>query len=333
MTARVTYLFLTLGIGVFTCAFLWSLTIGSTEISFGRVFETLTAGASDRESIVLQEVRLPRVLAASLAGSALAIAGAIAQTVTRNPLADPGLLGVNSGAAFAVVFAMSWFGVSRVTSLVWIAYLGAFAALAFVLLFGLMGRRSSLVRLILAGVVIASFLSALTAMILVLDLQTFDAVRQWTVGSVKGRTLEDVVRLAPYILIPLIATFFLPRALDVMNLGSEIATGLGQSQRTWRVITTLGVTVLAGGATALGGPLSFVGLVVPHMVRMLHGPGHGALLPLCAIVGATLTLLADTLPRAVWQTDVPVGISLALLGSPFFIWLALLKSPAAESAT
>lgn len=302
---------------------IWSLTIGTSDIGVAEVISALTDPQGDRLDIVLREVRLPRVLSALAVGAALAIAGAIMQAVTANPMADPGLLGVNAGAAFAVVLAIAAGGVSAAGVLVWVAFAGAGTAALIVYALGAAGRSGATpVKLVLAGVVVASFLTAVTTSILVVDAQTFDVVRLWTAGSLKGRQLDDVLQVIPYTAIAIFAALVFRGQFNSMALGAELAEAVGQNQALWRGIAALLVVALAGGAVALAGPIGFVGLVVPHIVRLGFGPDHRVLLPLAAMAGAGLTVLADTLPRAFWDQDIPVGIMLALLGAPVFIWLA-----------
>lgn len=295
----------------------WALTVGSAGHALRALWEDGQAG------LILREVRLPRVIAALGCGAALAVAGGVIQGLTGNPLADPGLLGVNAGAALAVVSAIAFAGVDAMGALVWWAYLGAAAAAGLVLALGSAGRAGATpVRLILAGVVVASFAGSLAAAILVLDAQTQDVVRQWTVGSLAGRSLDAVLPLLPHVLLPLAATLALSRQITALSLGGTVARGLGQNQALWRLVASALVVALAGAAVALAGPLGFVGLVVPHMARLTLGADYGRILPLAALLGAALVLLADTLPRALWTRDIPVGVTLALLGAPVFIWLA-----------
>lgn len=301
----------------------WSLTVGASDISLTEALTALTDPQGERSDIILREVRLPRLLAALAIGAALAVAGTIMQAVTGNPMADPGLLGVNAGAAFAVVLAIALGGISAAGTLVWVAFLGAGVAAAIVYALGAAGRSgATAIKLILAGVVVGSFLTALTSSILVVDAQTFDVVRLWTAGSLKGRQLEDVLRVLPYLVTAVVAALTLSHQFNSMALGSDVAASLGQNQALWRGIAAILVVALAGSAVALAGPVGFVGLVVPHIVRLATGGDHRSLLPLAALFGAGLTIVADTLPRALWDRDMPVGITLALVGAPVFIWLA-----------
>ncbi|WP_204318813.1 FecCD family ABC transporter permease [Pseudooceanicola aestuarii] len=302
---------------------LWSLTIGATEITPVEVLRAFTAPEGRRADIVLHDVRLPRMAAALIIGALLAVAGAIMQAVTGNPMADPGLLGVNAGAAFAVVLAIALAGITATGTLIWIAFAGAGLAAGAVYGLGAAGRSGATpVKLVLAGVVVASFLTALTTAVMVVDAQTFDVVRLWTAGSVKGRQMQDILAVLPHALVGLVLALALRGQFDALALGADVASGLGQSQALWRPIAALLVVVLAGSAVALAGPVGFVGLVVPHIVRLSLGGDYRRLLPVAALVGAGLTLLADTLPRALWGRDMPVGITLALIGAPVFVWLA-----------
>ncbi|MEM1006947.1 MAG: iron ABC transporter permease [Pseudomonadota bacterium] len=303
----------------------WAISVGSTHIPMLTVVQALTDPSVDsREAQIIRTVRLPRVLAAIIVGAALAVAGAIMQAATNNPLADPGLLGVNAGAAFAVVVLIVIKGpAAGIGALAWAAFLGAAVAAVLVYGLGALGRSGPTpVKLVLAGVVIGTFLAVLTMTILLVDGKTLDAVRLWTAGSLRGRVLGDVVQVMPYIALGLILAMLFRDQFTALSLGADVAQGLGQNPAKWRAVSAGIVVLLAGGSVAIAGPLGFVGLVVPHMARLTLGPDYRNILPLAMLGGALLTLLADALPRAVWRNDIPIGISLALVGGPFFIWLA-----------
>ncbi|MDO5611870.1 MAG: iron ABC transporter permease [Paracoccus sp. (in: a-proteobacteria)] len=302
---------------------LWSLTAGASDISPGRAMQALWSPGNDRADIIVQGVRLPRLIAALAAGAALAVAGAIMQAVTGNPLADPGLLGINSGAAFAVVTAISLTGTDAGGALMWAAFAGAGAAAALVYALGATGRSGPTpLKLVLAGVVVSTFLGAVTAAVLILDQMTLDVVRLWTAGSLRNRTMAQVMPVLPWLLLALLAALILRAQFTTLSLGAETARMLGQNPARWRAVAGLLVVALAGGAVAIAGPLGFVGLVVPHLARLCLGPDYRLILPFAAVGGAGLAALADTMPRALWGTDVPLGVSMALIGAPFFIWLA-----------
>lgn len=302
---------------------LWALTVGSSDLALSQVLLSLWQGGDAREDLVIRTVRLPRVLAGLAVGAALAAAGTMMQAVTRNPLADPGLLGVNAGAAFAVVVALALGWAGGRDAYVVAAFVGAAAAVALVHALGSAGRRGGTpLRITLAGVVVGSFLVSLTSAILIFDAGTLDAVRMWTVGALAGLRMQDVVAVAPAIAAGLLAALLTRRQVAVLAMGAEIAGGLGLNLKLWWRLSVAMVAALAGGAVALAGPVGFVGLVVPHAIRLTSRAGYEARLPLAMLAGAGLVVLADALPRAIWGRDVPVGVALALIGAPVFIWLA-----------
>lgn len=307
----------------------WSLGTGATNLDAARILAAIarpeTAG---EDAVVLWQVRLPRLLAALAAGAGLAVAGVVAQAMTRNPLAEPGLLGINSGAAFAVVAVTLLTGGLAGSATVGVAICGAAATAALVLALGSVGRSgTALLRIILAGVIIGGFLGSLTAAILILDSQTLEEVRFWTVGSLRNRELRHIAPAVPFLLLGLAAALALSREFDTLALGDAAAEGLGQKQAVWRAVSVALVVTLAGSAVSVAGPIGFVGLVVPHVVRLALGPAHGGLLPGSALTGMALMVLADTLPRALAGIDIPVGVTMALVGAPAFVLLIHLRSP------
>lgn len=301
-----------------------AMTLGTTPVSARDVVATLFAFDGSREHLIVATVRLPRALAALLAGAALAVAGAIMQAVTGNPLASPSLLGVNAGAAFAVVVSISLLGVGSSGVLVWFAFAGAAVAAATVYVFAASGpARATPVKLVLAGAVVTAFLTSLTASILIYDRSTLDIVRLWTAGSLAGRTMQQVVTLAPYIGVGLAASIVVRGHMTTLSLGAETARSVGQSQGLWRSISVVIVVLLAGGAVALAGPIGFVGLVVPHTVRFLAGVDYRWIVPFSALGGALLVVVADTAGRVLFaHHSFPVGVTMAVIGAPFFIVLA-----------
>ncbi len=302
---------------------LWALAVGAADTSLGEAARALWSPGAGRTELVVRGVRLPRVIAALAVGGALGAAGGIMQAATGNPLAEPGLLGVNAGAAFAVVVALAFLGITATGTLVWAAFAGAAAAAALVFALGSAGRSGPTpVKLTLAGVAVTTFLGALALSVLIFDARTLETVRLWTAGSLAGRRMEDVRPVLPWLLGALAAALVSARQFTTLSLGAEAARALGQSLALWRGIAAVLVVGLAGSAVALAGPIGFVGLVAPHAARLTLGPDYRRILPFAVAGGAGLTLLADTLPRAVWGRDVPVGVTLALVGAPFFVWLA-----------
>ncbi len=303
---------------------LWALTIGSSDIGIGGVVEALAGAGDERRFLVVTTVRLPRILAALLAGASLAVAGAIMQAVTSNPLASPGLLGINAGAAFAVVASLILFEPAPTAVYVWYAFGGAAAAAFIVYMLASTGAGGATpLKLALSGVILSVFLGSVTASILIFDKTTLDNVRLWSVGSLSGRPMSSVVAVAPYIGFGLVAAMAFSRQVATLSLGAQVARSVGQNIALWRLASGAIVVMLAGSAVAMAGPIGFVGLVVPHMVRLAIGTDYRWILPYCAIAGALLVILADNLLRfALPGRDIPVGVTMALVGAPLFVFLA-----------
>ncbi|MCW8059987.1 putative siderophore transport system permease protein YfiZ precursor [compost metagenome] len=305
-------------------ASLLAVALGTVRIPLSTILDAIFRFDGSRNHLLVVAVRLPRVIAALLAGSALAVSGAIMQAITNNPLASPGLLGINAGAAFAVVSIMTFFGAGVGDIYIWFAFLGAgIAAFAVTLLSSFGPIRHSPVGLILAGAVVATFLTSLTSAVLIFDQSTLDAVRMWTAGSVTGRTMAQAATVAPYIAFGLIVSLFLGRHLTTLSLGADTARSVGQNTALWRGVAIVTVILLAGGAVALAGPIGFVGLIVPHIVRMAVSADYRWIIPFSALGGALLVVGADMAGRMVFGSqNFPVGVTIALVGAPFFLWLA-----------
>lgn len=320
-----------LGLGIsvvllFSCLMI-SMTLGAADLDLGTVWQALTAFDGSTQHLIIITVRLPRALIALLVGAALAVAGSLIQGLTRNALADPGILGISAGAAFAVVSATFFWGTASIQIYTWVAFAGGAIAAAVVYALGSAGRSGMTpLKLILAGAVLAYLLSALTTGILILDQRTLDEVRFWLAGSVAGRDLQGVLQVLPYILMGLILAFSMGRPITTLTLGEEVAKGLGLQVGWVKAIAAVVVVLLAGSAVALAGPIGFVGLVIPHMVRFWVGVDYRWLFPYAAVWGAILLSLADLAARLVIQPqELPVGVMTALVGAPFFIYLARLK--------
>lgn len=301
-----------------------SVAVGSRSIPLGVVWEALTTpGLTTEDAVVVQELRIPRTLLGVLVGLALGAAGALTQGHTRNPLGDPGLLGVTAGASFAVVLSIWLLDVGTPSGYVWFAFAGALAGSVVVFALGSAGRGGATpVTLALAGAAVTALLYALVQAILVSDQETLDGYRFWVVGSLAGRDAEVAGQVAPFIVVGLVLALANAPALDLLGLGEDVARGLGQ--RIWlaRLVGLAGVALLCGAATAACGPIAFVGLVVPHIVRAVTGPRHRWLVPGSALLGAVLLLSADVLGRILARPgEVQVGIVLAFVGAPFFIAL------------
>lgn len=305
-----------------------SITVGAKSLGLDQAWGALSQGphsdqASEAHSIVWT-YRLPRTVLGVLVGGSLAVAGALVQGFTRNPLADPGILGVNAGAALGVVLAIAVLHIGATSALVWAAIVGAGAASAAVVFVGSMGRGPSTpVRMTLAGIAIAAFLSGIGAAVRLADPTTFDRYRVWAAGSLVGRTSADALSVLPIAAVGLVLALVSARGLNAIALGEEMASALGARVRRTRTLSILALTLLAGAATAVAGPIGFVGLMVPHALRWLLGPDNRVIVPLSALGGAGLLLASDVLARVLMGgTEVPVGVVTAFIGAPLLIALA-----------
>ncbi|QVQ51539.1 iron ABC transporter permease [Spiractinospora alimapuensis] len=300
-----------------------SLAVGSVPIPLGTTLEALRAFDGSQDHIVVRDMRLPRTVVGLVVGAALGVAGALMQAVTRNPLAEPGILGVNAGAAFGIVTAVYALGVVSPAGYVWFAFTGAAVAAVVVYLLGTAGRSgASPVKLALAGVVVTMLLDAWITLLLVFNQRTLDEVRFWLAGSLAGRDGPALTHVAPLVLGVLVVALFMARQLNALSLGDQVATALGQRTTRIRVTSGIVVVVLAGGAVAAAGPIGFVGLAVPHLARAITGPDYRWILPYCLLLGPTLLLAADIVARVVARpAELQVGIITALVGAPFLIHL------------
>lgn len=300
-----------------------SLAIGARAISIEILLQALTQfdPSNGDHAVVLS--RLPRTVLGLLAGAALGLAGAAMQGVARNPLADPGILGVNSGAALAVVIGIFVFGVTNFTEYIWFAFLGATAAALLVYAVASLGRDGATpVKLALAGAALSAGMVSLANAVLVSSRQTFDTFRFWQVGTVSGRGWDVIGPLIPFLAVGIILTLLTGKVLNSLSLGDDIARGLGQNVVLARALTALGVVILCGAATAAAGPIAFVGLVIPHVVRAFTGPDYRWILPFSMVLAPVLLLVADVVGRIVLPPgEVQVGIVTAIIGAPVFIWL------------
>jgi iron complex transport system permease protein len=320
-----------LGLGIsilllLSCLLL-SITFGAADIDPNTVWQALTAFNGSTNHLIITTVRLPRAVIALIVGAALAVAGSLMQGLTRNPLADPGILGISAGAVLAVVMTTFFFGTVSVQVYTWVAFAGSAIAAIAVYILGSVGRGGMTpLKLILAGAVLAYLMSALTTGILILSQRTLDEIRFWLAGSVAGRDLNILLQVLPYVLIGLVIAFGMGKQITALTLGEDIAKGLGLRTGWVKAIASVVVVLLAGSAVALAGPIGFIGLVVPHIVRFWVGVDYRWILPYAAVWGAILLSLADLAARLVIRPqELPVGIMMALLGAPFFIYLARSK--------
>ncbi|RJT83371.1 iron ABC transporter permease [Arthrobacter cheniae] len=300
-----------------------SLIIGARSVGIGTMIDAVTAfdPTNGEHAVVLS--RVPRTIVGLLVGAALATAGAALQGVARNPLADPGILGINAGASLAVVVGIYLFGLSSASGYIWFAFAGAGAAALAVYAVASLGREGATpVKLALAGAALAAGLASLTNAVLVSSQETLDAFRFWQVGTLSGRGWDVIGVVAPFLLAGLVLTLATGKVLNSLALGDDVARSLGQNVGLARAMTALGVVILCGAATAAAGPIAFVGLVIPHMVRLVVGADYRWILPFSALLGPVLLLGADIIGRVILPPgEVQVGIMTAVVGAPVFIWL------------
>ena len=313
--------------GILAFCLVLSLGLGAADISPGVVWQSLVDFNNSTEHLIIRTVRLPRSLVALSVGAALGVAGAIMQGLTRNPLADPGILGINAGAALAVVGATFLFGSQPLAVTTWAAFGGAGVAAVIVYALGSVGRGGlTPLKLTIAGAALTAFLSSVTTGMLLLSQRTLEEIRFWLAGSVAGRDVEMVLQGAPYLVLGLGAAFLLSKQITTLSLGDDIAQGLGQRTGWVKLSAAIVVILLAGSSVALAGPIGFVGLVIPHVVRILVGVDYRWIFPYSAVLGSILLLVADVVGRLVLRPqELPVGIMTALLGSPVFLGLTCWK--------
>ncbi|MFD3654865.1 FecCD family ABC transporter permease [Streptomyces sp. NPDC058620] len=311
------------GAGALAVCVALSLAVGSRSIPLPTVLDALFNDAHGRDAIVVTGLRLPRTVVALVVGAALGVAGAVAQGITRNPLASPTTLGINAGAGFAVVVAIYALHLTRPVEYVWFAFAGAAAA---GLLAQALARRSGdidPVRLALGGVVIQMVLLSWTQAVMLASSRTLDEARFWLAGSLSGRTLDVLWPVLPTLVIGLVLALAITPALNTLALGDDSAQALGVPVGRIRLAGGIAVVLLAGSAVAVAGPVAFIGLAAPHLVRLAIGSDHRLLVPGCLIAGPLLLLAADVLGRVVVRpSELEVGIVSAFLGAPLLAVLA-----------
>lgn len=286
---------------------IWAAVLGSTE-------------GFDRAAVAK---RVPRTFLAAAAGAALAVSGLVMQGITRNPLAEPGILGINTGAMLAVAVGIAWFGLARPTSYIWVAIAGAALSAVFVWVVGSLGRGGATpLKLTLAGAATAAALTSFVTAIVLPRPDISENVVSWQIGGVGGATDEGLLRVLPFLAVGALVCAGTARGLNLLGLGDELAAGLGEHVARTRLLAAIGGVVLCGAATAVTGPIAFVGLIVPHVGRLLVGVDHRWLMPFCAVGGACLLIVGDVVGRVIAPpTEVDVGIITALIGAPVLIAL------------
>ncbi|MCM3585088.1 iron ABC transporter permease [Mesobacillus maritimus] len=301
-----------------------SIVYGYTDTSWKIAYQSFTDFNGTNEHIVIQSVRLPRALIAAVVGASLAMAGVLMQTLTKNPLASPGIFGVNAGAGFAVVVAVTMFSVGSLQSYTWISFLGAAIAAISVYGIGSAGREGlTPMKLTLAGAAIAAMFSSFTQGLLVLNEAALEQVLFWLAGSVQGRKLEILMSVLPYFLIGWLASLLIATKMNVLSMGEDVAKGLGLHTGLVKLGAGVIIILLSGGAVAVAGPIGFIGIVVPHVARAVVGTDHRWLIPFAGLFGGMLLLGADIAARyVIIPQEVPVGVMTAIIGTPFFVYIA-----------
>ncbi|WP_180268872.1 iron ABC transporter permease [Streptomyces sp. Ru87] len=302
---------------------LLSVWVGTRGIPFTSTWDVLWHDDGSKAAVIIHDYRVPRTVLGLLVGVALGLSGALMQALTRNPLADPGLLGVSLGASTGVVVAIAFLGVASVLGYVWFAFLGAALASAAVYLLGSAGRTPATPeRLVVAGAAVTAVLYAFNSAVLLLDPEAFDSFRFWTVGTLAGRTADVVYVILPFVAAGLVITLALARPLNALALGDQVGKALGVRVGRTRVLGAVAVMLLCGAATAAAGPIGFVGLAVPHAARFLTGPDQRWVLAYSTVLAPVLLLGADVLGRVLGSPgEVQAGIVTAFLGTPLFIAL------------
>ncbi|WP_408898082.1 FecCD family ABC transporter permease [Nocardioides sp. R1-1] len=300
-----------------------SIVLGSRDVGWSDIWAGLT-GDTDSFARAAVAKRVPRTALAVIAGAALAVSGLVLQGVTRNPLADPGILGITTGASLAIAVGIAWFGLSTATGYIWVAILGAAVTAVFVWTVGSLGRGGSTpLKLTLAGAATAAALSSFVTAVVLPRPDISENVVSWQIGGVGGATDDKIWQMGPFLLVAAVLCLWCARGLNMLGLGDDLAAGLGEHVLRTRLLASLGAVVLAGATTAITGPIAFVGLVVPHFCRLLVGVDHRWLVPFSAVGGAILLVLTDVVGRVVAPpSEVDVGIITALIGAPIFIAVA-----------
>lgn len=316
-----------MGGGLLLICLIYSVTLGARNIPLITIMQSFTAFDRSFDHLVIQTVRLPRSLMAITVGAALAVAGALMQGLTRNPLAETGILGIEAGGALAVVVTLFLFGSSSLTVYAAVAFLGAAIAAVTVYGLGSLGPGGATpLNLTIAGAVITALIASITTGILIVSQQTLEEIRFWLAGSLAGRDFALFLHILPLILVGLGLGLLLGKQITTLSLGEDVARGLGQKTTWIKGLTAISVVLLAGSSVAIAGPIGFVGLIVPHMVRFFIKTDYRWILPYSAIFGAILLLGSDIAARVLLKPqELPVGVMTALLGAPVFVYLAKRK--------
>ncbi|MDO4260118.1 MAG: iron chelate uptake ABC transporter family permease subunit [Actinomycetaceae bacterium] len=312
-----------IGMVAIALAVIASVSLGAREVSLSEILGGIFGSSQDLGAIAVRE-RLPRTVIALVVGAALSLAGVLMQSLTRNPVADPGILGINMGASLAIVMGIAFLGLSSLWQYLWLALAGAILTALFVQAVGSAGPGGQTpVKLALAGVATSAALSSVVSAILLPRAQIMEDFRFWQVGSLGRGTWETLGTIAPFLIIGALAALIISSPLDSLALGEEMAIGLGVNVPLTRAVAALSGVLLCAASTAVAGPIGFVGLMIPHVIRLLIGPSHLWLMILSSIGGATLLTFSDVIGRILLeQGEVPVGVITAFIGAPILILIA-----------
>tara|TARA_R100000365_G_C2741344_1_gene70037 strand:- start:872 stop:1921 length:1050 start_codon:yes stop_codon:yes gene_type:complete len=318
------FLGLMICLAVLLVAVLASIAVGSRDIPVPTVIDALFAYDDSNDHAIVRTLRLPRTVLGLLIGAALGTSGALIQALTRNPLADPGILGVNAGASFFVLIAVGYLGMTSLQSYIWFAFLGAIITTVMVYVVGSSGRNGATpVTLTLAGVAIGAILGGVSTALTLLNPTAFDRMRFWAAGALSGGTYEAVTTVAPFLIVGLLLAALMARPLNAVALGDDLAKSLGANIVRVRTVVVIAVTLLAGGATAAVGPIGFVGLMVPHVARWIVGPDQRWIMAYTVVLAPVLLLISDIIGRIVMRPgEIQVAIVTAFIGAPVLILLA-----------
>jgi iron complex transport system permease protein len=311
------------GLAILAVVCVLSLAVGAKDIPVGTVWDALWAYDNSNDHIIIRDLRIPRTVLGVVVGLALGVGGALIQALTRNPLADPGILGLNAGAAFCVALAVGVFGLGGIWTYIWFAFAGTFVTMLVVYVLGSLGRGGATpIRLTLAGVAISAFLTGLTTGLILLDPKAFDQMRFWNAGSIAGRGLDVTGAIVPFVIVGLVLAFVIARPLNAIAMGDDLARSLGANVTRTRAIGVLAITLLCGAATAAAGPISFVALMIPHVARWIVGPDQRWILAYSMLGAPILLLVSDVIGRVIIRPgEMQVGVVTAFVGAPVLIFL------------
>lgn len=318
-------------IGIYVLSFIFlgicimlSLALGSKNVEFGKTINALLNSGDNSFAASVVRERIPRTVFSIMAGASLGVSGALMQSITRNPIADPSILGVNTGAALFVVIGIAFFNINSQSQYIWLALAGAGITAIFVYGIASLGNGGATpIKLALAGSAASAILSSLVSAVILPRSQVMDSFRFWQVGSVSGATWDSIRLIIPFIAVGLIISLVAAPALNILALGDEVATGLGVNTGIIRLICAIAGVMLCGAITAIAGPIGFIGLMMPHSIRLILGPNLTGIVPLSAIGGAALLTISDVLGRVIGSpSELQVGIVTAFLGAPILIMVA-----------